>query len=135
MSVILQEEKYRIIIGDNTWLHVVPTDPGAYSANALSVGNVVAQHKQYITEHKILQTNDTNYLGVEEAGKDLILHAIGNNALAPLKNNTSVLETRETLDVGPSTPEDSHQVDYSAEVQIQSSKPKVSTHLGIPLRA
>jgi hypothetical protein len=51
---------------------------------ALTVGNAAALREQYVEEHKILMKSYNDYLGVEEAGKDLILYAAG-NALAPLK--------------------------------------------------
>ncbi len=38
-----------------------------------------------MAEHKILQKSYNDYLSVKEAGKELILYAVGNNALAPLK--------------------------------------------------
>jgi len=38
-----------------------------------------------VAEHKILQKSYNDYLGVEEAGKELILYAVGDDALAPLK--------------------------------------------------
>ena len=38
-----------------------------------------------MAEHKILQKSYNDYLGVEEAGKELILYAVGDDALAPLK--------------------------------------------------
>jgi hypothetical protein len=41
-----------------------------------------------VAEHKILQKSYNDYLGVEEAGKELILYAVGDDALAPLKNYT-----------------------------------------------
>ncbi len=37
-----------------------------------------------MTEHKILMKSYNDYLGIKEAGKDLILYAAGNDALAPL---------------------------------------------------
>jgi hypothetical protein len=49
------------------------------------VGNAAAQCKQFVAKLKVLQSSYTNYLGVEEAGKELILYAVGNNALIPLK--------------------------------------------------
>jgi hypothetical protein len=52
---------------------------------ALAVGNAAALQEQYIAELKILTKSYNAYLGVEEAGKDLILYAAGNNILAPLK--------------------------------------------------
>ncbi len=71
--------------GNATWVHTVPANPGAYSAAALGVGNVAAQRKQLVAKHKVLQANYADYLGVEEAAKELILYAVGNDALAPLK--------------------------------------------------
>jgi hypothetical protein len=38
-----------------------------------------------VAEHKILMKSYNDYLGIKEAGKDLILCAAGNDALAPLK--------------------------------------------------
>jgi hypothetical protein len=38
-----------------------------------------------VIEHKILMKSYNDYLSVEEVGKDLILYAAGNDALAPLK--------------------------------------------------
>jgi hypothetical protein len=52
---------------------------------ALAVRNTVTLHEQYVAEHKILLKSYNDYLGVKEAGKELILYAAGNDALAPLK--------------------------------------------------
>ncbi len=38
-----------------------------------------------MAEHKILQKSYNDYLGIKEAGKELILYAVGDDALAPLK--------------------------------------------------
>ncbi len=64
---------------------LIPADPGAYSQDALTVGNAAAQREQFVAEHKILQKSYNDYRGVEEAGKELILYAVGDDALAPLK--------------------------------------------------
>jgi hypothetical protein len=77
--------KYRLIIGNATWTHGVPANPGAYSQAALTVGNAAAQQEQLVAEHKIFQKSYNHYLGVEEAGKELILYLVGDDALAPLK--------------------------------------------------
>jgi hypothetical protein len=50
-----------------------------------AVGNAAALQEQFVAEHKILLKGYNNYLGVKEAGKELILKAAGNNALALLK--------------------------------------------------
>jgi hypothetical protein len=39
-------------------------------------------HEQIVAVHKILLKSYNNYLGIEEVGKELILYAAGNNALA-----------------------------------------------------
>ena len=38
-----------------------------------------------MAEHKILQKSYNDYLGIKETGKELILYAVGDDALAPLK--------------------------------------------------
>jgi hypothetical protein len=78
--------------------HSVLADPGAYSQAALDTGNAATQQEQLVAEHKILQKSYNDYLGVEEAGKELILYVVGDDALAPLKNYTLVLETRPCLE-------------------------------------
>ena len=80
LTSAIPEAKYRLIIGDPAWAHNVPTDPGAYSQAALTAGNTAAQQEQLVAEHKILQKSYNDYLGFEEAGKELILYAVGNNA-------------------------------------------------------
>jgi hypothetical protein len=50
-----------------------------------AVRNAAALQEQYVAEHKILMKSYSDYLGVEKSGKDLILYAAGNNAMAPLK--------------------------------------------------
>ena len=41
--------------------------------------------EQFVVQHKIEQKSYRDYLSVKEAGKELILYAIGNDAVAPLK--------------------------------------------------
>jgi hypothetical protein len=85
LASIIPQEKYRIVVSNNAWTHTAPANPGAYSAAALGMSNAAAQRKQFVAEHKVLQSSYANYLGVEESGKELILYAVGDNALAPLK--------------------------------------------------
>jgi hypothetical protein len=85
LASAIPESKYRLVIGNATRTHTVPTNPGAYSAGALNAGNAAATCKQFVAQHKIKQKNYRDYLNVEEAGKELILYAISNNAVAPLK--------------------------------------------------
>jgi hypothetical protein len=85
LASVIPELKYRLVIGNATWVHGVPADPGAYSQAALGAGNAAALQEQLVAEHKILQKSYNDYLGVKEAGKELILYAVGDDALAPLK--------------------------------------------------
>jgi hypothetical protein len=85
LASAIPEQKYRLVIGNTTWAHTVPGNPGAYSQTAFSIGNSAALQEQHVAEHKILQKSYNDYLGVKEAGKELILYAVGDNALAPLK--------------------------------------------------
>ena len=94
LASAIPESKYRLIIGDATWTPIVPANPGAYSQAALVAGTLAAQRTQLVAEHKILLKDYHDYLGVEEAGKELILYAAGDDALAPLKNSTLASETR-----------------------------------------
>jgi hypothetical protein len=64
---------------------MAPVNPGAYAAAALAAG-VSTAHRELITaQHKDTQMAYTEYLGAKEAGKELLLYGIGNDALAPLK--------------------------------------------------
>jgi hypothetical protein len=85
LASAIPKSKYRLVIGNTTWTHTVPTDPEAYSADALNAGNAAATCKQFVAKHKIKQKSYRDYLNVEEAGKELILYTVGNDAVAPLK--------------------------------------------------
>jgi hypothetical protein len=78
-------DKYRLVIGNATWTHTVPTNPGAYSADALNASNAAATRKQFVAQHNIKQKSYRDYLIVEAAGKELIFYTVGNDAVAPLK--------------------------------------------------
>jgi hypothetical protein len=85
LASAIRESEYRLIIGNATWTHGVPANPGVYSQAALTIGNLATQQEQLVAEHKILQKSYNDYLGIKEAGKELILYAIGDDTLAPLK--------------------------------------------------
>ena len=85
LASAIPEAKYRLVIGNDAWEHSVPTDPGAYSAEALAAGNAASTREQFVAQHKIKQKSYRDYLSVEQAGKELILYAVGDDAVAPLK--------------------------------------------------
>ncbi len=66
-----------------------PHSPSRSSADApaaaLAAGASAALRKQFDNTHKVVIKSHANNLKVEEAGKELIVHAVGDDALAPLK--------------------------------------------------
>ncbi len=85
LASVIPQEKYRVVISNPTWVYVAPANPGVYSVAALVAGVSVAQREQLVAQHKEEQTTYTDYLGAQEAGKELLLYGVGANALAPLK--------------------------------------------------
>jgi hypothetical protein len=86
LASAIPKSKYRLIIDNATWTHMVPTDPGAYSADALSAGNVADTCEQFMAQHKINRKSYRDYyLNIKEAGKEQILYAISIDAVTPLK--------------------------------------------------
>jgi hypothetical protein len=64
------------------WVYAAPFNPGAYAAAALAAGVSKAHREQITTQHKKTQTVYTKYLGAQEAGKELLLYGVGDDALA-----------------------------------------------------
>jgi len=93
LATVIPQEKYCIIIRDATWNYAAPDNPGAYAVAALAPGVSAAQREQLVAQHKEEQTAYADYLGSQEAGKELLIYGVGNDALAPLKSNTSTSET------------------------------------------
>ncbi len=85
LASVIPQEKYRIVISNPTWVYVAPANPGAYSAAALVAGVSAAQQEQLVAQHKEEQTTYADYLGAQEAEKELLLYGVGFNVLAPLK--------------------------------------------------
>ncbi len=85
LASIIPEDKYRIVINSPAWVYTAPVNPGAYAATTLAAGVSAAQHEQIVAQHKEEQMAYANYLGSQEAGKELLLYGIGDNALALLK--------------------------------------------------
>ncbi len=82
---IIPKKKYHIVIVDPVWVYVAPVNPSAYAAAALAAGMSAAQREQIIVQHKEMQMAFTKYLGAQEAGKELLLYGVSNDALALLK--------------------------------------------------
>jgi hypothetical protein len=85
LATVIPQAKYRIVIKDPTWVYAAPGNPGVYAAAALSANVSVTQCEQIVACHKEEQTSYANYLSAQEAGKELLLYGMGEDALAPLK--------------------------------------------------
>jgi hypothetical protein len=114
LASAIPESKYRLIIGSATWNHTVPTDPRAYSTDALAAGNAAAMQEQIVAQHKIEQKSYRDYLRVKEAGKELILYAVGDDAVAPLK--------KQYIGFGDTTSQDGDQNDNRPKVRVQDKR-------------
>ena len=82
---MIPQEKYQIVINNPAWVYVAPANPGAYSAAALLAGVSTAQQEQLVAQHKEEQMTYADYLGAQEAGKELLLYGVSANVLALLK--------------------------------------------------
>ncbi len=83
LDSVIPQEKYRVVISDPAWVYVAPANPGAYLATALIAGVSAAQQEQLGAQHKEAQSMYANYIGAQEAGKELLLYSVGTNALTP----------------------------------------------------
>jgi hypothetical protein len=85
LASVIPQEKYRVVISNLAWVYVAPVNPGAYSAAALVAGVSAAQQEQLVAQHKEAQRMFANYIGAQEAGKELLLYGVGADALTLLK--------------------------------------------------
>ncbi len=103
-------------------MYTAPVNPGAYAATALAAGVSAAQREQIVAQHKEEQMAYADYLSSQEAGKDLLLYGIGDDALAPLKKqyinfgnatiHSMILHLREKMAIKMTT---SQKFEYKAE--------------------
>ncbi len=119
---MIPQEKYHIVISDATWNYAAPGNPGAYVAAALAPGVSAAQQEQLVAQHKEEQMAYADYLGSKEAGKELLLYGVGDDALAPLKKQYQLWRFHHPFDDTPRTRENGDQDDDVAEVRIQGRR-------------
>ncbi len=122
LATVIPQEKYCIVISNAAWVYEAPANPGAYAAAALVAGVSTAQWEQLVAQHKEEQTAYANYLGSQEAGKELLLYGVGDDALAPLKKqyinfgdatiHSMILHLREKMAIKMTT---SQKFKYKAE--------------------
>ena len=102
------------------WVYAALVNPGAYAAAALAAGVSVAHQEQITMQHKEMQTAYTKYLGAQEAGKDILLYGVGDDALAPLKKAIHQFwQCNHPLNDTTPLGEDGNQDDHLPEVQVQ----------------
>ncbi len=83
LETVIPQEKYCIVISNAAWNYTAPANPGTYAIAAPAPGVSTAQREQLVAQHKEEQTAYANYLGSQEAGKELLLYRVGEDALAP----------------------------------------------------
>ncbi len=133
LATVIPQEKYRIVISNAAWAYAARGNPGAYAAAALAPGVSAAQREQLVAQHKEEQTAYADYLGSQEAVKELLLYGVGDDALAPLKKqyinfgdstiHSMILHLREKTAIKMTT---SQKFEY---------KPKGTESSGTPPRA
>jgi hypothetical protein len=120
--MVIPKAKYPTVINNPTWVYAAPGNPGAYAATALGANVSTAQRKQMVAHHKKEQTLYANYLRMQEAGKELLLYGVGNDALTPLKKqyinfgdvtiHSMILHLREKMVIKMTT---SQKFEYKSE--------------------
>ncbi len=89
LASAIPEAKYRLLIVNPAWTHTVPTNPGAYSVDALTAGNAAATREQYVAQHKVKQKSYNNYLSVNCTQSAKMPYP-------PSRGNTSVSATQQS---------------------------------------
>jgi len=55
LACVTPEDKYRVVIANNTWAYQAPDNPGAYAVMAFGADVSAAQCEQIVTNHKEAQ--------------------------------------------------------------------------------
>ena len=84
LAVILTEHKYKDAIRVQTFVYAAPTDHVVCDPNAGNNTNT-SQRAQEEVEHKRKNVSYDVYLGVAEACRYLIIYAVGDSLVEPLK--------------------------------------------------
>jgi hypothetical protein len=84
LAIVIPEAEYKTIIEDNAWTYNVPPNVGAYCQIART-NTVNGKRKQQEAEHAVKRNSQANYIAKDTVLKQLILHAMGEDVLAPLK--------------------------------------------------
>jgi hypothetical protein len=90
----IPKSKYRLVIGNATWIHMVPSDPEMYSADALSTGNAAATCGQFVAQRKIKQKSYRDHLNVKRQERNSSFTPSATTQLPHSRRNILVLETR-----------------------------------------
>ena len=84
LAAIIRESDYRVVLSNNAWVYAPPVEQGAY--DPVAAGNVNqaqrAQQEAIWTRAEGDLETDT---GVKTAAKELIVYAVGDDALSGLK--------------------------------------------------
>jgi hypothetical protein len=119
LASAIPKSKYRLVIGNATWTHTVPTNPGAYSADALNAGNAAATCKQFVALG-IAQNQAKQLQGLPECqrGREGThpLCSWRQRGCSPQEAIYQLWQHDSTSNYRPSTPEDGNQDDNCAKI-------------------
>ena len=81
--VILGQAKMRVVLGKDAWTYKAPTHQSNYDAAAAHTN--AGPLTQLKSQHKAKNYNYEVYVGIDTGAIDLILFAVGDEALSPLR--------------------------------------------------
>ena len=84
LAAILSKVDYRTVLNDNTWDQEPPVEQAAYDPTAAINNNAAARAQQEALWRRKDDDLDTD-TGVQEGAKELIMYAVGDDALSALK--------------------------------------------------
>jgi hypothetical protein len=84
LAIAIPEAEYKTIIGNNAWIYNMPPNVGAYCQIA-QTNTANGKRKQQEAEHAIKCNSQADYIAIDATLKQLMLHAMGEDVIAPLK--------------------------------------------------
>jgi hypothetical protein len=84
LTIVIQEAEHKTIIGDNAWTYNVPPDVRAY-CQITHTNTVNGEPKQQEAKHAVKCNSQADYIAIDATLKQLILHTMGEDVLAPPK--------------------------------------------------
>ena len=124
LEIAIPKSKYRLVIGDATWNHTAPINPGAYSADALAADNAAVTPEQFVVRGAT-QDRTEKLHGLPERQR-------GGQGTHPVRRRRRCSgATQEAVHWiwqhnrppdRPPTPQDGHQDDDRRKIRVQDER-------------